>query len=286
MPVLALVLPVRSPNSKLLLRSSSSEKAKKVPAGSFGDIVNKFDRSMAPSNVPAGAFGDIVNKFDNAMNPSSETKIKFELPTFTATGTDTGSGDREVLREEPRVAQTDDMDANMRAWAAANPTLAKRMVDKVDARRNKGLEGKQSGYETVRDTVYPERKVLAAEGNLGGFSVDDAVDGGMSSKEAEAIASGGFVETVFDKGVQGESKITKNSAGEAQDLLKNYQAQLSGNLSPLVEDGIPSESQNPRIANTDYTPIDSEIELSKAVPNFAGKMDGLNKNMSNRFRAF
>ena len=223
------------------------------------------DKGVMPGQLPSDYKETEAAAFSAAAGP--------------ATGTDTGSGDRESLRAAGG-------DPAMVAWAKANPELAARMVDKVDDRRNRGLEGKQSGYEAVRNELYPERAVLASEGNLGGFSVDDAVDGGMSSKEAEAIGSGGFVETVFDKGVQGESKITNNSAEKATDLLNNYKAQLSGNLEPFAETVIPSQSQNPVTFGGDGTPIDSETQLGKVIPDFTGKMDGLNKNISNRFRAF
>ncbi len=182
-------------------------------------------------------------------------------------GTDTSSGDRESLRAAGG-------DPAMAAWAKANPELAKRMVDKVDARRNRGLEGKQTGYEAVRNELYPERAVLASEGNLGGFSVDDAVDGGMSSKEAEAIASGGFVETVFDKGVQGESKITNNSAEKATDLLNNYTNKITETFAEALP---PSATQNPIPMGGDGTAIDSELELSKKASALVPEMGNVYK---------
>ena len=175
-------------------------------------------------------------------------------------GTDTSSGDRESLRSNP------DEDVRMAAWAKANPLLAEK------------VKSHQVGYEAI-------------QGALGKMGYDDdATFTGKDIKEEYRVnlGSSGVKEiTDMQTGVGADkAQDLPNYLRQAQDLLKNYQAQLSGNLSPLAEDGIPSESQNPRIANTDYTPIDSEIELSKAVPNFAGKMGDLNKNMSNRFRAF
>ena len=238
--------------------------SQEVPVGAFGDIRSKFDSAMDPSlqsnNVPAGAFGDIVDKFNNAMSPPSESQIKFEVPTLAATGTDTGSGDRESLREDPRAAPPKELSAGMAAWAAANPKLAKRMVDKVDARRMKNPEYTQSGYDTVRETVYPGNAALAAEQNQGDFSVRDAVGGKMSPEEAGAIASGGFVETVFDKGVQGESTITNDSAEKATNLLSNYKKGLIGKAAGEVE---PSAIQNPITPGGDGTPDGAVSELQK-----------------------
>ena len=245
------VVPEKKPSS------SSSEKAKKVPAGAFGAIVNKFDASMAPSNVPAGAFGDIVNKFDNAMNPSSETEIKFELPTFAATGTDTGSGDREVQRSAPPK----ELSAGMAAWAAANPELAKKMVDKVDARRMKNPEYTQSGYDPVREVVYPGNAALAAEQNQGDFSIRDAVGGKMSPEDAGTIASGGFVETVFDNGVQSPSTSSNDQEKKSIDLLNNY---ISKNKPAVIESTIPSQAQGVAPVGGDGTILDSELEIGKA----------------------
>ena len=190
------VVPEKKPSS------SSSEKAKKVPAGAFGDIVNKFDRSMAPSNVPAGAFGDIVNKFDNAMNPSSAPEIKFELPTFAATGTDTGSGDREVGRSDPRNAEyikqrsaltadsTDAerkvvQDAGMAAWAKANPGL----VGEVMRRGSK-----QSGYDVIQKAAGLENSAVS------NYDADQTFTG-KDIKEADR-------QNLGDSGIEGITRCT------------------------------------------------------------------------------
>ncbi len=194
--------------------------------------------------------GSMTPATDNsAADKAFSDAAKFQAER--STGTDTGSGDREVTR----VAQTDNMDDNMKAWAAANPELAQRMVDKVDARRNKGLEGKQSGYETVRDAVYPERAVLAKEGNQGSFSARDAVGGGMSAQNAINIGSGGFVETLIDgdKATQVSSAPGKAQAFAAKRIKQQIDA--PGGALPA------SEIQNPIIPDTDGTPVDSELEL-------------------------
>jgi hypothetical protein len=200
-----------------------------------------------------------------------------------AAGTDTGSGDRESLREVPRSAPPKELSAGMAAWAAANPELAKKMVDKVDARRMKNPEYTQSGYDPVREVVYPGNAALAAEQNQGDFSIRDAVGGKMSPEDAGTIASGGFVETVFDKGVQSPSTSSNDQEKKSIDLLNNY---ISKNKPAVIESTIPSQAQGVAPVGGDGTILDSELEVGKAIPDFTGKMDGSNKNMSNRFRAF
>ena len=267
------VVPEKKPSS------SSSEKAKKVPAGAFGDIVNKFDRSMAPSNVPAGAFGDIVNKFDNAMNPSSAPEIKFELPTFAATGTDTGSGDREVGRSDPRNAEyinqrsaltadsTDAerkvvQDAGMAAWAKANAKLPEAALARGS---------KQSGYDVIQNAVGLENNAIS------NYDADQTFTGKDIKEE--------YRQNLGDSGIKGitDAQTGAGADKKAQDFLKNYKAQLSGNLESFAETVIPSQSQNPVTFGGDRTPIDSELQVGKAIVDFKGD---LNKNISNRFRAF
>ena len=234
---------------------------------------------LLPRTLAGGAAGVIAPMAipGAAVKSKTKTPIKgFDTLTPEETsqalrmaGTDTSSGNREVTR----VAQTDNMDDNMKAWAAANPELAKRMVAKTDKRRETNPDFKQSGYEAVRNELYPGNAALAAEQNQGDFSVRDAVGGKMSPEEAGAIASGGFVETVFDKGVQGESKITNNSAEKATDLLSSYKKGLIGKAGGESE---ASELQNPVVPGGDGTPDGAINELQeKTVYEAPASMIGL-----------
>ena len=80
------------------------------------------------------------------MTPATDNSAADKAFAAAASGTDTGSGGREVTR----VAQTDNMDDNMKAWAAANPELAANLVKKVDARRMNNPEYTQVGYDQAR----------------------------------------------------------------------------------------------------------------------------------------
>ena len=89
--------------------------------------------------------GSMTPATDNsAADKAFSDAAKFQAER--STGTDTGSGDREVTR----VAQTDNMDDNMKIWAAANPELAANLVKKVDARRMNNPEYTQVGYDQAR----------------------------------------------------------------------------------------------------------------------------------------
>ena len=195
-----------------------------------------------------------------------------------ATGTNTSTSRRDDPRNaeyiKQRSALTADstdaerkvvQDAGMAAWAKANPGLVRGVMEGGS---------KQSGYDVIQKAAGLENSAVS------NYDADQTFTGKDIKEE--------YRQNLGDSGIEGITDAQTNAGADkkAQDFLKNYEAQISGKLSPLVENGIPSDSQNPRIANTDYTPIDSEIELSKVVPDFAGKMDGLNKNMSNRFRAF
>ena len=190
-------------------------------------------------------------------------------------GTDTGSGDRESLRAaggDPAYA----------AWAAANPTLAANLVKKVDERRMNNPEYTQVGYDQAKKQVDPSYDPSVRSQNFG-----PVANGEVYGRNLDLQGTTG-VGPMKDGALYADmiSGKEKPNADKASDLLNNYKAQLSANLEPFAETVIPSQSQNPVTFGGDNTPIDSELELSKVIPDFTGKMDGLNKNMSNRFRAF
>ena len=192
-----------------------------------------------------------------------------------STGTDTGSGDREVTR----VAQTDDMDANMKIWAAANPTLAANLVKKVDERRMNSPEYTQVGYDQAKKQVDPSYDPSVRSQNFG-----PVANGEVYGRNLDLQGTAG-VGPVADGALYADmiSGKEKPNADKASDFLNNYKAQLSGNLEPFAETVIPSQSQNPVTFGGDGTPIDSELQVGKAIVDFEGD---LNKNISNRFRAF
>ena len=212
-----------------------------------------------------------------ATDNSAADKAFADAAKFQA-GTDTGSGDREVTR----VAQTDNMSDNMKIWAAANPELAANLVKKVDERRMNSPEYTQVGYDQAKKQVDPSYDPSVRSQNFGPVANGEVYGRNLDLQGTTGV---GPVEdgALYADMISGKEKP---NADKASDLLNNYKAQLSANLEPFAETVIPSQSQNPVTFGGDNTPIDSELELSKVIPDFTGKMAGLNKNMSNRFRAF
>ena len=168
-----------------------------------------------------------------------------------ATGTDTGSGNREVTR----VAQTDDMDANMRAWAAANPELAANLVKKVDARRMNNPEYTQVGYDQARQQADPSYDPNARSQNFG--PVADAGEYGrnlrlMGTEGRGPVADGGLYADMISGKEKPNAQTFKDKA------MKKI-------IDAPAEALPPSTTQNPTPAGGDGTPIDSEPELRKAT---------------------
>jgi hypothetical protein len=213
-----------------------------------------------------------------ATDNSAADKAFADAAKFQAersTGTDTGSGDREVAR----VAQTDNMDDNMKAWAAANPELAANLVKKVDERRMNSPEYTQVGYDQAKKQVDPSYDPSVRSQNFGPVANGEVYGRNLALQGTAGVGP------VADGALYADmiSGKEKPNADKASDFLNNYKAQLSANLEPFAETVIPSQSQNPVTFGGDGTPIDSELQVGKAIVDFKGD---LNKNISNSFRAF
>ena len=186
-----------------------------------------------------------------AADNSAADKAFSDAAKFQAersAGTDTGSGDREVTR----VAQTDNMDDNMKAWAAANPTLAANLVEKVDARRMKNPEYTQVGYDQARKQADPSYDPNARSQNFGPAA--DAGEYGRNLRLQGTKGRGPVVDgDLYADMIGGKEK--PNAQDFAAKRIKQ-QIDAPGGALPA------SEIQNPIIPNTDGTPVDSELELA------------------------
>lgn len=180
-------------------------------------------------------------------------------------GTDTSTSRRDDPRNADYISARDALtpessaadikaveDAGMTAWAKANPGLAAKMVAKQDKRLETNPNFKQSGYEVVRNELYPERAALAAEGNMGDFSVRDAIDGGMSPENAGTIGSGGSVETVFEPG---KDPVTTSAPQQAFDLLTSYKKGLTN---PSVKEA-PIDKAPASMIGLDYDQVNAKM---------------------------
>jgi hypothetical protein len=98
--------------------------------------------------------------------------------------------------------------------------ISKEAGDKMNTGTLSAQEFKDSFVSDVKQTLVPadtpditstQTSGSNSNNDSDGFSVDDAVSGGMSQGDAEAIGSGGQVETVFSPGVGTESEFTENN---------------------------------------------------------------------------
>jgi len=98
--------------------------------------------------------------------------------------------------------------------------ISKEAGDKMNTGTLSAQEFKDSFVSDVKQTLVPadtpditstQTSGSNSNNDSDGFSVDDAVSGGMSQGDAEAIGSGGQVETVFGSGVGTESEFTENN---------------------------------------------------------------------------
>ena len=202
------------------------------------------DKGVVPGQLPSDYKETEAEAFRGAAEAGDPQTPQIRQMT-AATGTDTGSGDREALREAGG-------DPAMVAWAKANPELAKRMVATQDRRLETNPDFKQSGYEAVRGHLYPERAVLAAEGDKGVFSARDAATMGMTPQNAINIASGGSVETLID--ADGTTEVS-SAPGKAQDLLTSYKQGLTN---PSVEEA-PTDKAPANMIGLDYDQVNSKM---------------------------
>ena len=185
-----------------------------------------------------------------AADNSAADKAFSDAAKFQA-GTDTGSGNREVTR----VAQTDNMDDNMKAWAAANPELAANLVKKVDARRMNNPEYTQRGYDQARQQADPTYDPNARSQNFGPVADVDEYDRNLRLRGTEGrgpVADG----DLYADMISGKEK--PNAQSFKDKAMKKI-------IDAPAEALPPSTTQNPTPAGGDGTPIDSEPELRKAT---------------------
>jgi len=210
--------------------------AAKIPVAPSADTKQEPYTVMGVTYDPAS--GQAIQPDTGEIAPGG-----YSIP---ASGTDTSSGNREALRSAGG-------DPAMVAWATANPELAKSMVATQDRRLETNPDFKQSGYTAVRDHLYPERAVLAAEGNMGDFSVRDGMTMGMSPENAGTIGSGGSVETIFEPG---KDPVTTSAPQQAFDLLTSYKQGLTN---PAVEEA-PTDKAPANMIGLDYDQVNAKMK--------------------------
>ena len=182
-----------------------------------------------------------------ATDNSAADKAFSDAAKFQA-GTDTGSGDREVSR----VAQTDNMDDNMKAWAAANPDLAANLVKKVENRRMNTPEYTETGYDQAKKQLDPTYNRDVSATNIG-----PVADGATYARNIGLQGTGG-IGPVADGGLYADM-IGGKQKPNAQSFKDKAMKQI---IDAPAESLPPSTTQNPTPAGGDGTPIDSELELA------------------------
>ena len=159
-----------------------------------------------------------------AADNSAADKAFSDAAKFQA-GTDTGSGNREVTR----VAQTDNMDDNMKIWAAANPELAANLVKKVDERRMNNPEYTQVGYDQARKQADPSYDPNARSQNFG--PVADGVEYGRNL-DLQGTAGVGPME---DGALYADMLSGKEKPNAQSFVNKKIQEQVAGNATDTSE---------------------------------------------------
>ena len=140
------------------------------------------DFGLIPENewsaVDAATMGMSTPEIIARKTPSQSGIIETVIEPTKATGTDTGSGNREapapVARDRMAGASEDD---RMAAWAKANPTLAAK------------VRPGQAGYDSIQKYLNP-----VTGKDVSAFQDDS----GYTKEESSAYLNGGSLESVID----------------------------------------------------------------------------------------
>ena len=133
-----------NPRKPMVRKKSLTNK----PKGEKGAWMNKGEKTAKPLKTWENAYGvggtkPAANKRTSKPKTPKTTTSK---PKTTSNSSTTVSSKRQSPNPVPtKQPNSKDMDANFRAWAKANPTLAKKLLEKGDK--------KQAGYKAVKNAA-------------------------------------------------------------------------------------------------------------------------------------